>query len=153
LLPAAAPAFLGRLEDQHGRAGKTAGLRKVFRGTEQHRGVPVVAAGVHLAGRGRAVGKVRPLRDRQGVHVGPQSDHPGPCPGRLAPANDADDAGPADARHHLVAPEGFQLFDNACCGAVNIEQQFRVSVEIAAPSRDLRVQAGNPLKHWHRPTP
>ena len=50
-LPAAAAALLGRLEDHHRGAVEVAGLGEVLRGAEQHRGVAVVAAGVHLAGR------------------------------------------------------------------------------------------------------
>ena len=49
-LAAAAAAFLGRLEDHHRGAVEVAGLGEVLRGAEQHRGVAVVAAGVHRAG-------------------------------------------------------------------------------------------------------
>ena len=48
---AAAAAFLGRLEDDDGGAGEVARLGEVARRAEQHGGVPVMAAGVHLAGR------------------------------------------------------------------------------------------------------
>ena len=48
---AAAAAFLGRLEDDDRGAVEIARLGEVARGAEQHRGVAVMAAGVHLAGR------------------------------------------------------------------------------------------------------
>ena len=47
---------------------------RCLRGAEQHGGVPVMAAGMHLAGHGRGVGQAGRLGDRQGVHVGPQAD-------------------------------------------------------------------------------
>ena len=74
-LAAAAAALLGRLEDHHRGAGEVARLGKIFRGAEQHRGVAVVAAGVHLAGVGGGVGQPGNLGDRQRVHVGAQPDH------------------------------------------------------------------------------
>ena len=49
-LVAAAAAFFGRLEDHGHRAGEIARLGEIFRGAEQHGGVAVMAAGVHLAG-------------------------------------------------------------------------------------------------------
>ncbi len=79
---AAGAAFLGRLEDHDGGAGEVARLGEVARRAEQHGGVPVMAAGVHLAGHGRLVGQVVRLLDRQRVHVGAQSDHLG----RVRPA-------------------------------------------------------------------
>ena len=53
---AAGAALLGRLEDHHRGAGEVARLGEVARGAEQHGGVAVVAAGVHLAGHRRLVG-------------------------------------------------------------------------------------------------
>ena len=72
---AAAAAFLGRLEDHHRRAVEIARLGEIFRGAQQHGGVPVMAAGMHLAGDLGRVGHVGRLLDRQRVHVGAQADH------------------------------------------------------------------------------
>ena len=47
--PAAAAAFLGRLEDQMHGALEIPRRRQIFGGAEQDRGVPVMAAGMHLA--------------------------------------------------------------------------------------------------------
>ena len=72
---AAGAALLRRLEDHRRRAVEVARLGEIFGGAEQHRGVPVVAAGVHEArrlGRMREAGR---LGDRQRVHVGADADH------------------------------------------------------------------------------
>jgi hypothetical protein len=47
--PGAALVFLGRLEDEMDGAGEVARLGEVFGGAEQHRGVAVMAAGMHAA--------------------------------------------------------------------------------------------------------
>ncbi len=60
--PGAGEAFLARLEDQHGGAVEVARLGQVARGADQHRGVAVVAAAVHQAGRGGLPGEVVVLR-------------------------------------------------------------------------------------------
>ena len=72
---AAGAALLRRLEDHDRGAGEIAGLGEIARGAEQHRGMAVMAAGMHLAGHGRLVGHVGRLLDRQRVHVGAQPDH------------------------------------------------------------------------------
>ena len=72
-LAAAAAALFGRLEDHHRGAVEVARLGEIFRGAEQHGGVAVVAAGVHLAGVLRLVGQAGGLLDRQRVHVGAQA--------------------------------------------------------------------------------
>src|SRR6516225_1538177 len=61
---AAAPLF-SRLKDQVHGAFEIAGRREVFGGTEQHRRMTVMAAGMHPAVMGRAVGEIVHLLDRQ----------------------------------------------------------------------------------------
>ncbi len=73
--PGAGAALLGRLEDHNRRAGEIARFGEVFGGAEQHGGVAVMAAGVHLARHRRAVSETGLLLDRQRVHVGAQPDH------------------------------------------------------------------------------
>jgi hypothetical protein len=53
--PRAAAAFLGGLKDQRDLAREIPRLGQVFRSPQQHRGVPVMAAGMHLAGGWRHV--------------------------------------------------------------------------------------------------
>ena len=43
-------------------------------GSEENAHVPVMAAGMHLAGKLRIKGQSRFFRHRQGVHIGPQGD-------------------------------------------------------------------------------
>ena len=71
---AAGAAFFGRLENHHGGAGEIARLGQITRRAQQHGGVAVMAAGVHLARHGRLVGQAGGLLDRQRVHVGAQPD-------------------------------------------------------------------------------
>ena len=71
----AGAALLGRLEDHDRVAGEIPGLGEIARRTEQHRGVAVMAAGVHLARRLGGVGQIGRFLDRQRVHVGAQPDH------------------------------------------------------------------------------
>ena len=95
---AAAAALLGRLEDHDRGAGEVARLGEIMRGTEQHRGMAVVAAGVHLARRRRLVGQSGRFLDRQRIHIGAQPDrlHVTRACG-LAALDDADNAGAANA--------------------------------------------------------
>ena len=71
----AGAALLRRLEDHHRGAGEIARLGEVFGGSQQHRGVAVVAAGVHLAGHRRFVRQAGLLLERQRIHVGAQPHH------------------------------------------------------------------------------
>ena len=71
---AAGAALLRRLEDDDRGAGEAARLGEVVRGAEQHGGVAVMAAGVHLARRLGGPGLAGLLVDRQRVHVGAEAD-------------------------------------------------------------------------------
>ena len=134
----AAAAFFGGLEDQHDGAVKVPGFGQVLRRTQQHRGVAVVATGVHRAiGLGR-IGQPGLFVDRQRIHVGAQADDLARCV-RLA-LDDPDDAGAADAGDDLVAAKGFQLVGHQRAGAVGVEQDLGVFVQVAAPGGDVGVQ-------------
>jgi hypothetical protein len=65
-------ALLRRLENDDRGAGKVTRLGEISGGAQQHRGVPVMAAGMHLAGNGRLVRQARFLLERQRVHVSAQ---------------------------------------------------------------------------------
>ncbi len=67
-------AFFGRLEDEDDRAVKLAMLGEMSRRAEQHRGMSVVAASVHLAVVLRAMLEAVELLNRQRIHVGAQAD-------------------------------------------------------------------------------
>ena len=146
----AGAALLGRLEDHHRGAGEIARLGEIFGGAQQHRGVAVVAAGVHLAGHRRLVRQAGLLLERQRVHVGAQPDH---LAAGLAAADDADDAGAADAGHHLVAAETLELFRHRGRRAVHVVLQLRMGVHVAAPGGDLVVQVGDAIDDRHGACP
>ena len=97
-----------------------------------------MAAGMHHAGVLAAVRQVVGLLDRQRVHVGAQPDR------RLAVAGaqHADHAGAADAAMHLDAPF-LQLPRNQLGGAVLLQPEFRVGVDVAADRGQFRVVAAD----------
>ena len=124
-------AFFGGLEqeaDGTGDVGAPPG--DDARGAEQHRDVTVVAAGVHVHRRARAIRDVVLLVERQCVHVGPQHDRlPGP-----RSAQHADDAGLADPGMHLV-PQRQQPIGDERRGAIFFETELGMLVQVA-PRRD-----------------
>ena len=89
-------ALLRGLKDHDRVAREIARLRQITGGAEQHRGMPVMAAGVHQALCLGGVSEVGRLLDRQRIHVGAKPDHPDIGLARgLAALDDADDAGAA----------------------------------------------------------
>ena len=146
-LAAAAAALFGRLEDHHRGAVEVARLGKIFRGAEQHGGVAVMAASVHLAGDLGGIGYARRLHDRQRIHVGAQAN--GLARGGLAAADHADDAGAADAGHDLVATERAQFVGDDAGGAVDFVEQLRVLVEVMAPGGHFVGEGGNTVDDGH----
>ena len=70
--PRAAFILLGRLKDEMDRSGEVAGLGQVLRGAEQHRGMAVMAAGMHPPALPRGMGERVLLVDVQCIHVGAQ---------------------------------------------------------------------------------
>ena len=99
-------ALFGGLEDHHRVAGEIAGLGEIARRAEQHRGMAVMAAGVHQAGVLGGIRQIGRFLDRQRVHVGAQPDHLDVAlAGGLAALDDAHHAGPAEAGDDFVAAE------------------------------------------------
>jgi hypothetical protein len=132
--PAAAPALFGRLEDQVHGALEIPGRRKISGGAEQHRRVPVVAAGVHAAVMGRAVGEIVQLLDRQRVHIGAQPNRTG----RIAVANGADHPGAGEPAVYL-APELGQPGRDEVSGALLGKSELRMGMNIASDRSQLVV--------------
>ena len=145
---AAAEPFLGGLEDQVDGPVEIAGLGEIPGCAEQHRRVPVMAAGVHATLMARAVGQVGRLLDRQRVHVGPQPDRAR----RRAGAQPADDTRAADAAMHLVAELGELLCDEIG-GPLLLEAEFGMSMDVAPPTRQVVVKFRNALNDPHRRSP
>ena len=146
--PAAAAALLCGLEDEVHGAVEIARLGEVAGGTEQHRRMPVMAAGVHRPGIDRAVGEVVRLRHRQRIHVGAQADGPLRCP----VAQRADQPGAGDPLSHLDAP-GAELLGNDPAGAALGEAEFRVLVQVVPPGGHVGGEGGDAVvdRHSERP--
>src|SRR5262249_8287935 len=147
---AAGAALLGRLENHDRSACEVARLGKILRGAEQHRGMTVVTAGMHLTRHRRLVRYLGGLLDRQRIHVGAQSDA---TSASLAPADHADNAGAPDSRHHLVAAEALELIGNRSRSAMHIVEKFGMSMDIVPPGTDLALHGGNAVDDRHRLTP
>ena len=146
-LVAAAAAFFGRLEDHGDRAGEIARLGEIFRRAEQHGGVAVMAAGMHVARRVGSVGLAGRLGDRQRVHVGAQADG---RPVAVPAADHADDAGAADAGHDLVAAEFPQLLVDEAGGLEHVEIELRdCDADVASPAGDLVLHFGGAVENGH----
>ena len=137
----AAAAFLGRLEDQVQRASEIGVFGEVAGGAEQHRGVAVMAAGVHLARDGGRIGRAGLLVDRQGIHVGTQPD--GPLAG-TAPGDGAHDTGPADALGYGDAPLT-QLLRDQGGGTFLFQPEFGVGVDVASYGGEFGMMGFEPL--------
>ena len=130
----AAAELLGGLEDQHDSAvaPKLPTLHMLgeeLGGTEQHRGMAVVAAAMHLAGHGARPRQPGHLLHRDGVHVGAQADR---APAAVTHAQHAHHAGDGDAGMHLVAP-GAQALGDQGAGGMLLEAELGVAVDGMAP--------------------
>ena len=144
----AAQALLGGLEDEIHRAVEIAGLREVARRAQQHRGMAVMAAGVHAARRLAAMGEIIGLVHRQAVHVGAQADRDL----AIAPPEHANHAGAADVAMHLDAPFG-ELRCNDVGGAPLLEADLGMGVNVAADRREFVMEAANGFEIGHGPVP
>ncbi len=99
------------------------------RGTEQRRGVAVVAAGMHHAGIAGGIGQTGGFGDRQRVHVGAQAD----AAVGLAATDRGHHAMAADAgdeRHIQFA----QFGADEGGGLLLVQGQFGMRVQVAAPA-------------------
>ena len=144
-------ALFGGLKDDDGVAGEVAGLRQALRRAEQHRGMAVMAAGVHLAGGFGPIGEIGLFLDRQRVHVGPQADRARAR--SLRAANDADHAGAADRSPHLVAAEGAKPVGDELGGGVDVVKELGVLVDFPSPGLSVGNETvdGGGDRHWGVP--
>ncbi|MCY1232900.1 hypothetical protein D9M72_454160 [compost metagenome] len=94
--------------------------------------MPVVAAGVHLAGDGAGVGQAGLLLDRQRIHVGADAE----CLAAVTLAQGADQASRAQAAMHGVAPRR-QLLGDQVAGAALLEGEFGMGVDLVADPDEL----------------
>ena len=77
----------------------------------------------------------------------------GAGPSGLSAAYHADDAGAADARHHLVAAELAQAVGDDAGGAVDVVLQLRVLVEVMAPGGHFVGEGGDAVDDGHGEDP
>ncbi len=139
-----AAALFGRLEDAHHRALEVARLRQMLRRCQQHGGVAIVAAGVHLAGVLAGVGEGVEFRHRQGVEVGAQADHPATSvatPPPVAAMNHPHHPGLAQTAVYFHPPGG-QPRRHHVGSALLLEAQLGVRVQIT-PQRGERGGLGH----------
>lgn len=127
----------------HG-AGKVAGLGEVTRGTQQHRGVAVMTAGMHLAGKFRFIGPLGHLRHGQRIHVGPQAD----AAGAVTHLQRAHNAGTAETAMHLQPGALEQIGDDGA-GSFLFETQFRMRVQIMTKLRQEWQVLTDPVQQSH----
>jgi hypothetical protein len=137
--PRSALVFLRRLEDEMDGAAKPARLREIAGGTEQHRGMTVMTAGVHRSGVGRPMGEVVGFANGQGVHVGAQRDR-----GSVAGDEGADDAGPGQSPMDRDAEFGKMLGDERRRQTL-LERQFGIGMQMPPPGGHLLVLFGDPF--------
>ena len=143
----AAGGFFGRLEDEAHRAGEIAVLGQVAGSTQQHRGVAIVAAGVHLPGMFRAVGERIRFFHRKGVHVRAQADRRS-----LARGQRAHHASLGEALIDTNAP-GAKALGNQAGGSMLAIGKFRMGVQIPAPGDKVGFKGPNFRNDPHHDAP
>ncbi|MCY1407004.1 hypothetical protein D9M68_505190 [compost metagenome] len=118
--------FLGGLEEQMQGAAPAAFAGQFAGRRQEHGGMPVMAAGVHLAGNAAAPGTATAFLDGQGVQLGAQAE------GRpLAVAQGSDHGGAGQIQVQLVAPLA-QVLDHLAAGGELLEAQLGLGVYGAA---------------------
>src|SRR5215472_16873113 len=144
----AAKTFFGRLKDQMHRAVEIAGFGKVPSRTEQHRRMPVMAAGMHAPVISRAVGEVGRLLDRQAVHIGSEPNRAQ----RITGAQPANDTGLADAAKYLAAEPG-ELLGDEVGGALLFEPEFGMGMNVMPPFLQFVMEFRDAFDDLHAPLP
>ncbi len=123
---------------------KLRGFGKILGGAQQHRGVTVMAAGVHRPCVQTAMFEIIRLLHRQRVHIGANADRALRC----AAAQRSNQAGGGDAAGHFDAP-GFQLGCDQVAGTVLPEAEFRMRVDVAPPLGQFIGAGGDAVDHGH----
>ena len=140
------PILLRRLKDQRHPPGKAPRLRQILRGPQQHRHMPVMPAGVHLARHGRGIGCPGHLQDRQRVHIGPEA-YRRPRP---RPVDQGDNSRLANPAMHLVHANLGQPFGDIVRGRKAIERQFRMRMQMLPPALHFLGISGDTVQNGHR---
>ena len=122
-------------------------LGQVLGGPEQHGGVAVMAAAMHLAWNLGRMRKVVLFPHVQRVHVGAER-YRFIDAGSTAALQCADDTGTAEAAMHLNPPFLQLRRDDAGCPEL-LERRFGVGMEVAPPSGHLLVEVGDSVDDRH----
>ena len=128
----AAQTFFGGLEDQVERARELQVFRDVSGRSQQHGGVPVVAAGMHDARIAAGIRQAGGFVDGQRVHVGTQAQRFA----AIAALELAHHTRAAQATRDLVAPLR-ELFGHQIASAVFLVAHLGVLVDVAAHRDEL----------------
>ena len=139
--PRAAEALFGRLEDEMHGAGEVRLGGKMLGRTQQHGGMAVVTAGMHLVGDRRGVVELVLFLQVQRIHVGAQADRLLPRPRAL---EGADHAGGGEPAMDLDAPRG-ELVGDDLRGARLLEGSLGMAMDVAADGGQLGRQAGQTI--------
>ena len=130
----AAYIFFRRLKNQMDRAIEAPCRRKIAGRAEQHGGVPIMPAGVHLALRHRSIWEIGGLVDRKGIHVGANAD----TAAAVAMVQCADHRGARKSGCHLKA-EARQFGCHHLRCAMLLESKFRMRMKVVAHRREIPV--------------
>lgn len=141
---AAAP-FLGGLKDQRHAASEIARLGQIACGPKQHRHMPVMPTGMHLARHRGSIGQTGFFSDRQGINISAQPDG-GPF---ALPFDDRHDAAFSDAGMHRIHPEFAQPLSDEICRLVAVKPGFGMHVQMAAPLGQIGGKFSDTVEHRH----
>src|SRR5205085_6321845 len=140
---AAIALFAGLKDEMHG-AFEIARLGEIACRAQQHRRVPVMAAGMHQAVMGRAVREIVVLLHRQAVYIGSESDRAQ----RIAAPDRADNAGLGKPTMHLAAIFG-ELLRDEIAGPLLGEAELRMRMDVAADLGQLIKIVEDLGDYWH----
>ncbi len=143
LARAAATFFSGLKDEVHG-AIKISVFRQVLGCRQQHGGVAVMAAGVHLAGMLAGVAESVELLHRQRIHVGAQANGTR----RGTALDDAHNTRGAHAAVQRNAPPG-QLAGHQVSGAGLFKTQLGVGVNVAAKAGNTGCLGHDGINNFH----
>ena len=93
-----------------------------------------------------ALRKPGDLFNRQGIHIGPQTDY---TITGLASPDYAHHTSPADTGYHFIAAESVQLFGNMTRRFMHLIHQFRIGMILSAPCRDFVMKLRHAVDNCH----
>jgi len=131
------------------RPGEISGLRQMLGRSQKHRGVAIMAAGMHAAGIARDMRKIILLGDMQSIHIGAQ------CHRSVARHRSLQDADHTRSRNTAIDRDakGLEKPGNQRRRVVFLECGFRMGVNPMPPLGHLGVKISDPIDDRHRSDP